>query len=169
MALRENNIGASGNTWQPASALNGAALRRDSSISVVPSSSALEYRPVIIGRHDSQEISSLSRRRAELARLIRERAARGDHFKISMFADPAWDILLDVAFSAAEGRRVSVSGLCFAASVPTTTAHSWIVRLVRAGLLDRARDRKDKRRCWVTMTAKAETMMISYLDSLSAR
>jgi len=36
-------------------------------------------------------------------------------------ADPAWDMLLDLTAARAESRAVSVSSLCIAAGVPTTT------------------------------------------------
>jgi hypothetical protein len=39
-----------------------------------------------------------------------------------LFADPGWDILLDLYAARQEGKQVSVSSLCIAAAVPPTTA-----------------------------------------------
>jgi hypothetical protein len=63
---------------------------------------------------------------AETARSIREiirkRQVRKQFFPAELFADPAWDIMLDLAAARLEGKQVSVSSLCIAAEVPTTTA-----------------------------------------------
>jgi hypothetical protein len=126
-----------------------------------------EYRPNKAVLEHVAPGPSVIGRQAEITKMIQVRAARSNHFSADLFADPAWDILLDVALSTAERRRVSVSSLCLAAAVPTTTAHSWIVRLLNQGLLSRVRDQMDRRRCWVTMTAKAEAGMVRYLDSVA--
>jgi hypothetical protein len=119
-------------------------------------------------RVSAEKINVLTARRDRIAGLIDQRTLRVRHFDADLFADPAWDILLDLALAVAEDRRVSVSNLCLAAAVPTTTAHSWILRLTAEGLLIRTRDRFARRRCWVTMTEKAEAAVIAYLDDISA-
>jgi hypothetical protein len=53
---------------------------------------------------------------------------RSQHFVPALFADPAWDILLDLAAARIDGRMVAVSSLCIAAAVPATTALRWITR-----------------------------------------
>jgi hypothetical protein len=82
---------------------------------------------------------------------IRARRARERFFDPALFADPAWDILLDLAAARLEGRLVSVSSLCIAAAVPTTTGLRWIKNMVDSGLLLRATDRQDARRAFVTL------------------
>ncbi len=57
-----------------------------------------------------------------LEALIAARSDRQALFKTELFADPAWDMLLDLALSEASGRRISVTSLCIASGVPTTTA-----------------------------------------------
>ncbi len=48
-----------------------------------------------------------------------------------LFADPAWDILIDLFIASEEGRKISVSSACIASAVPTTTALRWIKILGR--------------------------------------
>lgn len=57
-----------------------------------------------------------------LRKIIRARRARDDVFGKDLFADPAWDILLDLAIARAENKQVSVTSLCIASGVPATTA-----------------------------------------------
>lgn len=58
--------------------------------------------------------------------IIRARQSRIRFFGNDLFADPVWDMLLDLAVARVEHRRVSVTSLCIASGVPTTTALRWI-------------------------------------------
>ena len=61
--------------------------------------------------------------RAHMVRnLIRHRRRREQLFGAEVFADPVWDILLDLYASHHEGKNVAVTSLCIAAAVPPTTA-----------------------------------------------
>lgn len=92
--------------------------------------------------------------------LIRSRRLRDKFFPADMFADPAWDILLDLTAAFLESRSTSVSSLCLAANVPPTTALRWIKSMSDAGLLHRRADELDGRRILVDMApATAETML----------
>lgn len=77
------------------------------------------------------------------------RLRRNDALGTPVFRDPAWDMLLDLMVAADEARPVSVSGLCHASGVPTTTALRHVDRLAALGLLTRTPDPDDKRRFWV--------------------
>ncbi len=59
-------------------------------------------------------------------RIIRQRQLRARFFDGELFADPAWDMLLDLTAARVEARRVSVTSLCIASGVPPTTALRWI-------------------------------------------
>ena len=96
--------------------------------------------------------------------VIRKRRVRADFFPAELFADPAWDILLDLAAARHKGKPVSVSSLCIAAAVPTTTGLRWIKALTGAGLLERAADPHDARRSFITLTAETAEHMERYLD-----
>ncbi|WP_243652853.1 winged helix DNA-binding protein [Novosphingobium sp. PhB165] len=72
-------------------------------------------------------------------------------------------MLLDLFASECEGRRISVTTLCIASSVPSTTALQWIAILVSNGFVEREDDPDDKRRAHVSLTPKGRAAMIEYL------
>jgi hypothetical protein len=96
-------------------------------------------------------------------RLIRLRRDRDRHFPAEIFADPAWDMLLDLTAARMEGVDVAVSSLCVAAAVPTTTALRWIRTLTEAGLLERRTDAGDARRSFVILSDTAHLAMQAWI------
>lgn len=96
---------------------------------------------------------------------IRARRLRDQHFAPELFADPAWDMLLDLYAARLEGRRVSVSSLCIAAAVPPTTALRWIGTMHDAELFGREPDPTDRRRAHITLTERAATAMRGYFGA----
>ena len=94
--------------------------------------------------------------------VIRNRQRRAKFFDGELFADPAWDMLLDLTAARAEGVQVSVSSLCIAASVPATTALRWIAQLVDAGLFEKAKDVRDGRRAFISLSEEAARAMSGY-------
>lgn len=100
--------------------------------------------------------------------IIRARRLREDLFGVGLFADPAWDILLDLMAARIEGRSVAVSSLCIAAAVPATTALRWIKQLTEAGLLRRVADPDDGRRVFIELTDRAATAMATYFATVPA-
>jgi DNA-binding MarR family transcriptional regulator len=74
------------------------------------------------------------------ARRERERLFGGH-----LFADPAWDLLIYLFLAQEDGRGVTVTEACCAASVPTSTALRCIGYLVDRKLIVRVADPKDKR------------------------
>jgi hypothetical protein len=99
-------------------------------------------------------------------RIIRHRQLRARFFDGELFADPAWDILLDLTAARAEHQRVSVTSLCIASGVPPTTALRWIGQMVEAGLLARVEDETDRRRAFIVLTDKAAEAMSRYFAEL---
>jgi hypothetical protein len=99
-------------------------------------------------------------------RLIRQRQMRARFFDADLFADPAWDMLLDLTAARAEQSRVSVTSLCIASGVPPTTALRWIGQMTEAGLLQRVEDETDRRRAFITLTDKAADNMAGYFVEL---
>jgi DNA-binding MarR family transcriptional regulator len=97
-------------------------------------------------------------------RVLAARAARRQFFNPDLFADPAWDILLELYALRCEQHRTSVSKLCIAAAVPTTTALRWIEKLQSEGLLEREADKTDGRRIWVTITDQGFQSVKAYLE-----
>lgn len=99
-------------------------------------------------------------------RIIRQRQLRARFFPADMFADPVWDMLLDLTAAAAENTRVSVTSLCIASGVPPTTALRWITQMTEAGLLIRLEDHTDKRRAFITLTDVSISSMARYFHAI---
>lgn len=97
---------------------------------------------------------------------IRARRLREHYFPADLFADPAWDMLLDLLLARIEGRLVAVSSLCIAAAVPPTTALRWIKRLTDEGLFVRAADPRDGRRVFIELSENAAQAMVAYVTAL---
>jgi hypothetical protein len=101
-------------------------------------------------------------------RIIRQRQLRARFFDGGLFADPAWDMLLDLTAARAEHIRVSVTSLCIASCVPPTTALRWIGQMVEAGLFARIEDDTDRRRAFLALTDRAADAMARYFAELGA-
>lgn len=98
--------------------------------------------------------------------IIRQRQARARFFDGGLFADPAWDILLDLTAARAEHERVSVTSLCIASGVPATTALRWISQMTEMGILERVEDEQDKRRAFIALSDAAADAMARYFAEL---
>jgi DNA-binding MarR family transcriptional regulator len=98
--------------------------------------------------------------------IIRQRQLRAKFFDAELFADPAWDILLDLTAARAEHARVSVTSLCIASGVPPTTALRWIGQMTQAGLLERVEDDTDRRRAFIALSTPAADGMARYFAEL---
>jgi hypothetical protein len=103
---------------------------------------------------------------ASVRALIRARRLRDHYFKADLFADPAWDMLLDLLLARLEGRLVAVSSLCIAAAVPPTTALRWIKRLNDEGLFVRTADPRDGRRVFIDLAEETADALVAYLRAL---
>jgi len=99
-------------------------------------------------------------------RIIRQRQLRSRFFDTELFADPAWDILLDLTAARAEHKRVSVTSLCIASAVPPTTALRWIAQMTEAGLLERIEDDADRRRAFIALSDRAADAMARYFSEV---
>ncbi len=103
---------------------------------------------------------------ATLRAIIGARSLRNRFFPSQIFADPAWDILLDLTRAKFDGQQVSVSSVCIAASVPMSTALRWVKQMTEAGLLRRWTDPKDRRRDLIALTDSTATHMRDYLTAV---
>ena len=91
--------------------------------------------------------------------VIKARRLRGRLLPEDLFADPAWDMLLDLLQAELVQHRVPVSSLCIAAAVPPTTALRWIKTMTDRGLLLRRADPHDGRRVFIEMAAATSVAM----------
>ncbi len=95
--------------------------------------------------------------------IVRSRQKRGDFLDTQLFADPAWDILLDLTAAKLQGEVVPVSSACAASNVPMTTALRYIRHLVDAGLVRRWKDQTDARRFLLELEDETMDAMLRYI------
>lgn len=101
-----------------------------------------------------------------IRQIISNRQGRARFFDANLFADPAWDMLLDLAAAHGEGQKVSVSSLCIAAGVPATTALRWLMQMVETGVFCRVADPADRRRVFIELSESALAAMAGYFASI---
>ena len=94
--------------------------------------------------------------------IIRARRLRSRYFREELFADPAWDMLLDLLQAEIAKLRVPVSSLCIAAAVPATTALRWLKSMVQEGVFVRRADPHDGRRVFVELAPETSYALRRY-------
>lgn len=99
-------------------------------------------------------------------RVIRTRRLRGSYFPADLFADPAWDMMLELLRAEIAQQRVSISSLSIASEVPPTTALRWQKEMVERGLLIQRPDPRDRRRVFVELTPQASHAMRVYFAKI---
>jgi DNA-binding MarR family transcriptional regulator len=99
---------------------------------------------------------------AEVKGVLQARRRREAIFGKELFADPAWDILLELYAAEVGQRRVPTSELASVAGIPLTTALRWLSKLESEGLITRGDDPLDGRRVWVALTQSALPLMSQY-------
>jgi DNA-binding MarR family transcriptional regulator len=100
--------------------------------------------------------------------VIRARRLRANFFESDLFADPAWDMLLDLFQAEISQLRVPVSSLCIAAAVPPTTALRWIKTMTDKGIFVRRSDPRDARRVFVELSEDASIAMRRYFSEMTS-
>lgn len=106
---------------------------------------------------------------AEVKALIKDRRDRDHYFNAYLFAEPAWDMLLELFQAQLEQRRVATTDLCGGAAVPQTTALRWIMTLKQEGLIVCEDDRLDGRRKFLSLSAKGQHAMNAYFERYESR
>lgn len=101
--------------------------------------------------------------------IIKLRRLRDRYLGADLFADPGWDILLDLFAAEDEGQPVSVSSLCIAAAVPPTTALRWITNMTEAGYLVRRQDPHDARRVYIELSKAMSEKLRDYFEAIADR
>ena len=94
------------------------------------------------------------------------RRKRAEFFPANLFADPAWDMILDLMVARLEDKEVSISSLCIASAVPATTALRWVKALTDGGFIKRIPDKNDARRIYVALTDEACNALLSWVVSV---
>jgi DNA-binding MarR family transcriptional regulator len=104
----------------------------------------------------------------DIRAILKARRSRSQFFPENLFADPAWDILLELYAAELGQRRISVTSLCIGAAVPATTALRWINALEKAALLTRRNDPLDGRRIYVNLSQAGFEAMDAYFAGAGA-
>jgi hypothetical protein len=101
--------------------------------------------------------------------IIRLRRLRERYFGDDLFADPAWDMMLDLMVAHLEDKRVTVTSACAAAAVPTATALRRLKALTAKGIVERTRDPGNRRRTYLSLSEDTQSTMIRLLEGLDGR
>ena len=112
-------------------------------------------------RADAPELSA-----ERIKAILRARRLRSRFFNSDLFADPAWDMMLDLLYGELAHRHVTVSHLCAASAVPPTTALRWLNTLVKRGLAVRRDDPRDGRRVFVELAPHASATLRAYFAEI---
>lgn len=124
-------------------------------LSTVPASAQAELRKPVEGDVPDVAVETVRS-------VIRARRLRSRYFAEDLFADPAWDMLLDLLQAEIAQLRVPVSSLCIAAAVPATTALRWLKSMTEKGIFIRRADPHDGRRVFVELSRDASIAMRRY-------
>ena len=114
--------------------------------------------------NDMHRIQSISA--TDIRKIVRMRRMREQFFPSEFFADPAWDMMLDLFAARLEKRLVSVSSLCIASAVPATTALRWIKSMTGEGILERRSDPLDGRRVHNSLSDEAVSNLYRYFADM---
>lgn len=85
-------------------------------------------------------------------RMLADRRRLAAHFSRPLLADPALSIILEIFVANEEGRTCTVSSLSRAGSIPFSSCHRWVSRLVELGLARLEVDSTDHRKALVKIT-----------------
>lgn len=98
--------------------------------------------------------------------ILQHRRRRDQFFEGELFADPAWDILLELYAAALGQLRKSTGSVCMGAAVPATTALRWIKMLEDRNLVERTGDPLDGRRNYLSLSEGAFDALTSYFNEI---
>lgn len=105
----------------------------------------------------------------DIRAILKFRRARAQYFDDELFADPAWDMLLELYAARLGQLRMSVGALCAGAAVPATTALRWITTLESKGLIERQADPMDGRRFHLSLSDGGLEAMANYFKTVFAK
>ena len=102
----------------------------------------------------------------DIRAMLKMRRNRDKFFDSELFADPAWDMLLELYAARLGQQKISVGSLCSAAAVPGTTALRWITMLENKGLIERKADPMDGRRFHLSLSDAGLDTMARYFNTV---
>lgn len=101
--------------------------------------------------------------------VIQAWSERARYLPGELFSDPAWVMLLELLHAELDQRRLTVSKLCKASRVPTSTANRWLMALEDHALVIRQADRHDATSPFVELTPNAGTALRRYFRDVVQR
>src|SRR6476646_2360984 len=101
-----------------------------------------------------------------ISSLIGARSDRARFLSPDLFAEPAWDMLLDLLQAELANRPVSISSVCIASGVPQTTALRWLKTLEQRGAVVRKFDEGDGQRIFVELAPDTSTALRRYIREI---
>lgn len=108
----------------------------------------------------AQQIMSLAKS------VYQSRRRRAEHFGPAIFSEPAWDMLLVLYIYGNRGDQMSVTRLAEFSQSPLTTAIRWLDYLESQRLIMRSQCSHDRRKFFVSLSEKGQSMMTDYFRSL---
>lgn len=108
-------------------------------------------------------------RRAAVNLMVRSRADRKRFFPETIFAEPAWDILLTLYAAAIERQGEQVGRLAREAAVAPSVAERWARALEAEGFVQFERSSSPGRSGHVSLTEKGWRAMDSYFEGLLSK
>jgi DNA-binding MarR family transcriptional regulator len=100
--------------------------------------------------------------RETVAWVIKARRMRERFLPQDLFADPAWDVLLDLFQAELSRFPISVSAVCHGAGAPPTTALRYIRTMTEQGLIIRRPDPFDGRRVFLELSPETSAALRRY-------
>ena len=114
-----------------------------------------------VAEHNQSTLAAADAARL-LGRIVRARRKRAELFGEDLFAEPAWDILLELSLARLQTRAVTADLLFASVSVDESTAARWIEKLAQDGWIRRTAARGDKE--LVELSPKAIAVMHSWVS-----
>ena len=108
--------------------------------------------------------ASISARRQALTKLRGVRRLRSRFLPAHLFADPSWEMLLDLYDADLATTPVSVTTLSNSSALPLTTALRRLDVLEQEGLVSRFQDPTDRRKTLVRLTGEGRAAMERFFD-----
>ncbi|MFM5893281.1 MAG: hypothetical protein ACKOQM_02460 [Novosphingobium sp.] len=99
--------------------------------------------------------------------MYRTRRRRKRYLPPDLFAEPAWDLLLDLFIARLYNKRVSITSACYAADVPSTTGLRWLGILADRNLIERFDSKNDQRVTWVRLSNFGTKLMRELFEDIS--
>jgi DNA-binding MarR family transcriptional regulator len=113
-----------------------------------------------MAEHDHRSLAAADEAQF-VSQIVDARRKRAQLFGATLFADPAWDMMLELYLATLEGRRLATSEVGNRTNVPMTTSLRWIDSLETSGWVRRVPDARDHRRYFIELSGRGvETMSV---------